>query len=212
MGKATNVQMIKTAFSLAHKHKIKTGSFLLIGQPNETWRTIFQTIRLGIKINPTEPIIGTMVPYPGTEVSKMAVEGNGGYRLLSFDWDAYSKQINYSLAFNNISLRTIKMAQFLGYILIFLFNGRILDLGRFIVKYQKAGFKFILSIFKKTPTIKTSLPVDYNYFTNGHYQVQNNDMLTARMDWKKTQIEELRKARLNSPNLFEEQKPAVNYQ
>ncbi len=212
MGKATNVRMIKNAFSLAHKHKIKTGSFLLIGQPNESWRTIFQTISLGIKINPTEPIIGTMVPYPGTEVSKMAVEGNGGYRLLSFDWDAYSKQINYSLAFNNISLRTIKMAQFLGYILIFLFNGRILDLSRFIVKYQKAGFKFILSIFRKTPSTQKSQPDDYDNFTNGHYEVQNNDILMARMDWKKTQIDELRKARLNSPNLLEEQKPVVQYQ
>jgi hypothetical protein len=153
-----------------------------------------------------------MVPYPGTEVSKMAVEGNGGYRLLSFDWDAYSKQINYSLAFNNISLRTIKMAQFLGYILIFLFNGRILDLGRFIVKYQKAGFKFFWSIFKKTASTKTAKPIDYNYFTKGHYEVQNYDLLKARMDWKKTQIDELRKARLNSPNLLEEQKPAVQYQ
>jgi radical SAM superfamily enzyme YgiQ (UPF0313 family) len=212
MGKATNVQMIKNAFALAHKHKIKTGSFLLIGQPNETRRTIYQTIKLGIKINPTEPIIGTMVPYPGTEVSKMAVEGNGGYRLLSFNWDDYSKQINYSLAFNNISLKTIKIAQFLGYLLIFLFNGRILDFTRFIFKYQKAGFKFILSIFKSSTSEKVNLPSDYAFFTSGNYRVQNSDILSARMDWKKTQIEELRKARLNSPNLLEEQKPVVQYQ
>ena len=211
MGKATNVKMIKHAFDKAHKYDIKTGSFLLIGQPNESRKSILQTLKLGIKINPTEPIIGTMVPYPGTEVSKMAVEGYGGYQLLTFDWDAYSKQINYSLAFKDISLNTIKLAQFLGYIVIFLFNGRFIDLFRFFIKYQKAGIKFLTSFFKKKSAALNHQPEDYMKYTSGNYQVKNEDILNARMDWKKYQIEELRKVKDSNPSLLDEQKPVVQY-
>jgi anaerobic magnesium-protoporphyrin IX monomethyl ester cyclase len=211
MGKATNPEMIKKAFRLAHKHKIKTGSFLLIGQPNESLSSICKTIKLGIKINPSEPIIGTMVPYPGTEVSKMAAEGKGGFQLLTYDWDAYSKQINYSLAFNNISLNTIKLAQFLGYFSIFIFNLRFFDLIKFLIKYNVAGFNLLFSFFKRKTSLSKSKPLDYDELTSGFFQVTGQDILNARMNWKKTQVEEIKKTKESNPALLEEQKPVVKY-
>lgn len=89
MGKGTNLDMIVRSFKLAKKYGIPTGSFLLLGQPNETLKSMWNTIKIGILINPTEPIIGTMVPYPGTEVAKLAAKGEAGFQLITTNWDEY---------------------------------------------------------------------------------------------------------------------------
>ncbi len=206
MGKATNKKMILNAFQLARKHGIKTGSFLLIGQPNESVRTILRTIRFGIKINPNEPLIGTMVPYPGTEVSKMASENSHGYQLHSFDWDNYSKQINHSLSFTGLSMRIIKVFQFVAYLAIFIFNFRFIDCFKFILKYRKAGIELIYSIFKNSSR-KSLKPIDYEIVTASERSPTRNDMIEARLQWKKVQNEELNHAKTNDSSLLKEQLP-----
>lgn len=207
MGKATNEEMILKAFRLARKHKITTGSFLLIGQPNETISTIWKTIKMGIKINPDEPMIGTMVPYPGTEVSKMAANGEGGYRLVSYDWDDYGKQINGSLEFTNLSLRSIKLMQMIGYTLIFLANFRFLDFVRFFWNYRVAAINlFTDTLFGKKHS-KSLKPDDYDEIFVPKESITFEDMLDAREYWKGVQANEIKITRNSMPHLLKEQMP-----
>lgn len=207
MGKAINHQMIIKAFDLARKHKVTAGSFLLIGQPNETLSTIWKTIKLGIKINPAEPMIGTMVPYPGTEVSKMAANGEGGYRLVSFDWDNYGKQINGSLEFTNLSLRSIKIMQMIGYTLIFLANFRFLDFLKFFWEYRVAAINLFTDTFFNKKQSKPLKPDDYELLINAGNQITTNEMLVARKYWKTVQSDEVKRTKNAMPNLFLEQMP-----
>jgi anaerobic magnesium-protoporphyrin IX monomethyl ester cyclase len=208
MGKATNPDMIYKAFKLAKKHKITTGSFLLIGQPDETIKTIWKTIKIGIRVNPTEPIIGTMVPYPGTEVAKMAANKEGGYKLITTDWDNYSKQINGALEFTGISKRKLEFFQIAGYTLIFLMNGRIIDFIKFFWKYKTAGialFKKVL--FNKVDPEKNMKPDDYEIIINSKGEISPKMMIDARVYWKNVQSEEIKNARELMPNLLKEQLP-----
>ncbi len=208
MGKAINREMILKAFELARKHKITTGSFLLIGQPYETHKTIWETIKIGIKVNPTEPIIGTMVPYPGTEVAKMAATGEGGYKIISTDWDNYAKQINGALEFTNISKRTLEFYQALGYVLIFLANYRFKDFFKFLWEYRKAAAALFSKILfnNKSPENKLK-PLDYEEIINSTSNFTNEDMLEARVYWKKVQSDEIKNAKDNMPQLLKEQMP-----
>lgn len=208
MGKSINREIILKAFDLARKHNITAGSFLLIGQPNETHKTIWETIKIGIKVNPSEPIIGTMVPYPGTEVARMAAAGEGGYRMISTDWDNYSKQINGALEFTNISRWQLDFYQALGYVLIFIMNFRFKDFFRFLWEYRKAASALFSKILFNKKSPESSLrPSDYEEVINSNSKFTNEDMLEARVYWKKVQSTEIKNAKENMPQLLKEQMP-----
>ena len=136
MGKATNLDGIKSAFKMAHEEGIQTGSLLLVGQPNETVKTMLKTIDLAVQINSSIPMFGIMVPFPGTEVAKMAAKNEGGYSNLSNNWDEYRKQIGGSVEFAGISRTQIEVLQFWGYLKVFIWNLRFIDLFKFILKYK----------------------------------------------------------------------------
>jgi radical SAM superfamily enzyme YgiQ (UPF0313 family) len=208
MGKATNEEVILKAFRLARKHNITTGSFLLIGQPNETFATIWKTIKMGIKINPHEPMIGTMVPYPGTEVSKMAANGEGGYKLVSYDWDDYGKQINGSLEFTNLSLRSIKLMQMVGYTLIFLANFRFWDFSKFFWNYRTAAINLFTDTFFGKKQSKSLKPNDYDNIFDRMKVITHQDMLEAREYWKTVQADEIKNTKIKRPHLLKEQMPS----
>jgi anaerobic magnesium-protoporphyrin IX monomethyl ester cyclase len=208
MGKATNPEMIFKAFDTARKYGITTGSFLLIGQPHETHRSIWKTIRIGIRVNPSEPIIGTMVPYPGTEVARMAAQGEGGYKMITTDWDNYSKQINGALEFTGISKRMLEFYQILGYTLIFLCNFRFLDFIRFFWNYRAAGIALVKKVlFNKTAPEKKLKPDDYEEIINANTTFNADTMIEARRYWKGVQSAEIKRTKTLMPRLLKEQMP-----
>lgn len=208
MGKSINREMILKAFNLARKHNITAGSFLLIGQPNETHKTIWETIKIGIKVNPSEPIIGTMVPYPGTEVAKMAATGEGGYKMITTDWDNYSKQINGALELTSISRWQLDFYQAIGYVLIFLVNFRFKDFFNFLWEYRKAAYAlFSKIIFNKSNPENVLKPIDYEEIINSNSKFTKLDMLESRIYWKKVQSDEVKNAKEKMPSLLLEQMP-----
>lgn len=115
------------------------GLFIL-GHPDETWDSAMQTIDFAVALNPEVPVFSTMVPYPGTRVAEMARRGEGGYRLLSTDWNDYLNQIGHSLAFDHLSRRKIELLQMLGYVKVFAANRRYGDLARFAWDYRSEGW------------------------------------------------------------------------
>jgi anaerobic magnesium-protoporphyrin IX monomethyl ester cyclase len=209
MGKATTREMIIKAFSSAKKHGVKTGSFFIIGQPNETYKSIWQSIRFAIQLNPTEPIFGTMVPYPGTEVARMAAAGENGYKLVTTNWDEYRKQLNGSMELTHISRTQLEWMQIFGYVSVFLANFRFLDFLRFFWSYRTGA----INLFKKALTGKTSThslvnkPANYEEVIGSPGNISMDEILKSREYWKKYQSAEIQRTKELMPQLLKEQMP-----
>lgn len=148
MGKGTNVQTILEAVKVVKRAKLPFMTFFILGQPNETVESAKNTIRFAIKLNPTRPILGLMVPYPGTKIAEMAAKGEGGYVLLSNDWNEYNKQFGNALEFKNFSRKQLERLQFFGYLKVFILNLRFWDLLKFIWTYRVEGIAVIKKQFR----------------------------------------------------------------
>ena len=119
------VQAIKAA-------GINPFTFFILGHPGETHRSLIDTIRAAVRLNPHEIGMGVMVPYPGTEVHRMATNGNGGYRLADVDWDAYDRYGGAAMQFDRFTYRQLFLYQVLGYLAFFILNGRFLGMIRYL--------------------------------------------------------------------------------
>lgn len=192
MGKATNISMIVKAFETARRLKVKTGSFLLFGQPGETIDSINKTIDLAVRINADMPMFGIMIPYPGTEVAKLVAEGKAGYKLISLNWDDYRKQIGKALEFANISKRQIEFYQILGYIKVFLLNFRWLDFFSFILEFRLGAW----NVFKRTvlniqeSSLMSQKPNDYDEVLNRGESFLPIHFIQSTDDWRVYQRED----------------------
>lgn len=196
MGKGTNLKMIEKACLLAKKHGVPFGTFFLIGQPNETVKSILSTIHLAVKINPGLPMFGLMTPYPGTAVGKMAAKGEGGYRLLSTNWDDYNKQIGGALEFTNINRRQLEVLQAIAYISVYLLNLRIRNLIQFLIEYRVGIYHALLNlIIGKKVGYNSQVPKDYELITSGNFQVTFDDVQKSYEKWASYQKSSMIEAR-----------------
>lgn len=197
MGKGTDMESILAACQAARKAGVKIGTFFLFGQPNENTRSLNQTVNLAVKINPDLPMFGLMTPYPGTEVAKMAAKGEGGYRLLSTDWDEYNKQIGGAMEFAGMSRRQIEWFQVKAYLKVYLYNRRFVDLLRFLFEYRKAAWE----VFKKIVLRRRSLaghfskPADYDRLIYPAHKIDFEVFIRSRDDWKEVQKHEMKRSR-----------------
>lgn len=203
MGKATSVNMILDAFKAAKKAGVHTGSFLLFGQPNETVETIQSTINLAVKVNADLPMFGLMTPYPATEVARLAAKGEGGYTIVSLDWDNYRKQIGGAMEFANLTRRQIEFYQVWGYLKVFLWNFRFKDLLSFLWEYRMG----VLGVFKKTfLRIKEShshsqKPSDYELVLSKGSGFDTQTFIDSADDWKNYQRNEQARANKHAKTL-----------
>ena len=99
-------------------------------------------------------IFGIMVPYPGTKVGEMAERGEGGFVINSRDWNEYNKQFGNAVTFKDLSRKELERLQIIGYIKVFLYNGRLVDLAKFIWKYRMEG----MAVVKKQLAALVSAP------------------------------------------------------
>jgi len=192
MGKGTDLQMIEKAFRLAEKNQVPFGTFFLIGQPDETVKSIISTIRLAVRMNPQLPMFGLMTPYPGTAVGNMAAKGEGGYRLLSTNWDDYNKQIGGALEFTNITRWQLEILQSFAYVSVYIFNFRLRDLLQFIIEYRVGIYHVIRNLLtRKKPDSIRNRPADYDRITSGRGIVSSQDMKDAYTHWSEYQKESM---------------------
>lgn len=145
IGKTTTTADIYRIMGIVKKAKLNMNAFFILGHPNETKQTALNTINFAVKINPTTPVFGIMVPYPGSRIYEMAKKGEGGYILLTDDWNDFNKQFGNASALENLTRKQVERLQFWGYLKVFLWNFRFIALARFIWKYRVAGF----ALFKK---------------------------------------------------------------
>lgn len=206
MGKGTTLETIKKACNAGRKAGVSIGTFLLLGQPHETVESIRKTINLAVEINPVLPMFGLMTPYPGTEVARMAAQGEGGYKLLTTDWDEYNKQIGGAMEFANLNRRQIEWLQVTGYAKVYLKNYRFADFIRFLWEYRKGAWEVLMKIIsgkdKLTQLVKK--PADYNLMLQSGKPISIETLVSARDNWSKVQSDELKRAKSLRPELFQQ--------
>ena len=192
VGKGTTVDMILNARKLARRHGVPVSSLMVIGHPNETLGSIWNSIRLAAKLNADEPVFGVMTPYPGTDVAALAARGEAGYRLLSTDWDDYDNKVAGVLRFAGLPLWAIGALQFFAYVYVFLRNFRFLDLAGFCWRYRTEGLTILKQIARdvfggaKTPSASPSPRAS---------GVRRETLAEASAAWRKWQVSELGRAR-----------------
>ena len=194
LGKGTNLDMILKARVAAKKAKLPIETYFIIGQPNETIKSMNKTIELAVKMNPDLPIFGIMSPFPGTEIAKLAARGEGGYKLVTTDWNEYNKQIGGALEFANLTRKQIEIMQIKAYASVFLKNKRYKDFVRFIWHYRVGAF----SVLKKIIGIK---PKDtFGNVGDPKKRIQLDQsgkeiIVSATQSWQKWQVTEVGRAK-----------------
>ncbi|HEX8795348.1 MAG TPA: radical SAM protein [Polyangiaceae bacterium] len=148
MRKGISIDRVVAAREAAASVGLPVESLMIIGHPHETWETAMRTIDFAVALNPDRPIFGVMVPYPGTHVAELARRGEGGYRLISTDWNDYNKQIGHAMEFERLSRRQLELLQMWAYLKVFLANGRHADLARFAWSYRSEGWAVVKKILR----------------------------------------------------------------
>lgn len=93
--KDTNIPMIKRAFSLAKKYKIRTLATFMVNNPFETREDIEQTFKLAKDISADFTTFFYTTPFPGTELYNLAksqgwLDNSEGY---SENWNVRTAQL-----------------------------------------------------------------------------------------------------------------------
>jgi len=146
--KGVTLKQTEKAIKETKKAKIRVGANFIIGHPGETIKTVKKTINYAIKLNADLSAFGIMVPYPGTEVAKIAQKGEWGYKIISNNWSDYNKQFGNALELENIGRKSLERLQALAYLKTYLFNFRIKNLISFIWQYRRAGLRLLLKQLK----------------------------------------------------------------
>lgn len=203
MGKGTNLEVILRARDAARQAGIHFGIFLILGHPNETRESLQRTIDLAIELNPDLPMFSIMTPFPGTEISRLAAAHEAGYRLVTTDWDEYTKQIGGALEFAELSRQQIEWTQLSAYCKVFLYNYRFRDFLKFAWHYRGGAWSALRKAVLGRPAVSLSRlkPRDYDERLRSGRQVTSSDIITARAEWEVVQRNELQRAKRTSPEL-----------
>ena len=146
INKGITVEQIKNAVKIIKDSGILVSTYYILGHPNETQETIKKTINLAVELNTDTIAVGLMTPYPGTKVYEMALQREGGYRLLSEDWSQYDKYGGKALEVGNLSFKRLSYWQAWAMVYFYLRNFRFLDLAKFFVQYRR-GIVFLFMKF-----------------------------------------------------------------
>lgn len=146
ISKGTSIDMILDTVNSLKRAGLPFEAYFILGYPDETAETARETIEFAVKINPDVPVIGLMVPYPGTRIGVMASKGEGRYVLQARSWNDYNKQIGNALSFKNLSRRELERIQLVGYARVFLCNSRFLEFVKFAWRYRLLAWKSFLNI------------------------------------------------------------------
>jgi len=124
MKKGVGPEDVLRAARVLREAKLDFAAYFILGHPNETRETAWDTIRLAARVNPNSVAIGLMVPYPGSQIWELATCGQGGYKLIGVNWEDFNKQIGNALELEDLPRRTMERLQLQGYLYVYLRNLR----------------------------------------------------------------------------------------
>jgi len=147
--KGITMAQAKDAVMFAKSLGLHVETAFILGHPNETLETACDTINFAAKLNADVIQLGIMVPYPGTEVADIARRGEGGYRIISRDWSQYNKQLGNALELDTLSRRDLELLQLAGYLKLFIYNRRFMDLLKFMANFHREAVAYLRNLFRK---------------------------------------------------------------
>lgn len=140
--KGETKEQIRNAVKMAKNAGIKVRCFFIIGHYTETVDTIKETINFALELDPDALSFGLMVPNPGSQIRRLAEEGENGLRILHNRWEDY-QQFNYDcFELENLPLRELKKWQSNAYFTFYLHHplkGLKLFLNRSAYNYNFQG-------------------------------------------------------------------------
>jgi anaerobic magnesium-protoporphyrin IX monomethyl ester cyclase len=143
--KGITLEQVEHAVSLAKSNGLRVWCKFILGHPNETHRTIRDTVSFIAKINPDTLSVSIMTPFPGTPIHEMALRGQGGYRLLSGGWEDFDKYSSGVLELETISLGQLKRYQLACYLNLYVRNRRFAELARLVVSHRAIAIELLRS-------------------------------------------------------------------
>ena len=91
--KGTDHERIRADYRAAKKVGLETRGSVLIGLPGDTRATVEETIRFVCELKELDHCyFNIAMPYPGTEIRKLALRGERGVRLLSNEYSEMRRQ------------------------------------------------------------------------------------------------------------------------
>jgi len=146
MGKGIDLRQVERAVQLAKGAQLNVWCKFILGHPYETREALRNTCNFIARLNPDRLSVSIMTPFPGTPIYDMAVRGEGGYRLLSSDWENFDKYGTGALELQDVSLGTLKAYQVACYLMLYLQNRRLLDLARLVLGHQSLVLETLRSL------------------------------------------------------------------
>ena len=147
-GQGITKEQAVEAINQAKSAGIRVGSFFIFGHPFETYESAMDTIKFATQLNTDTVAFGIMVPYPGTEIFKMALSGEGGYKIISSDWSDFDKTLGNSLELETLSRKDLEILQLRGYLQVYLLNYRFFEFLNFFIKNKKVVISALKKILK----------------------------------------------------------------
>lgn len=119
------------ACRIASRHGVETITSAMLGLPGDTRETIARTIRF---LRNTRELkhstLSIAMPYPGTELHRMALGGEHGLELLTEDYSRYQRYGSAVMAVNGISPEELLRLQKVGLLKIYLVPWRLVPVLR----------------------------------------------------------------------------------
>jgi anaerobic magnesium-protoporphyrin IX monomethyl ester cyclase len=143
--KGITLEQVEHAVALAKANGLRVWCKFILGHPDETHAEIRDTIDFIAKINPHQLSVSIMTPFPGTPIHELALQGEGGYRLLSGGWEDFDKYSSGVLELENVSLGQLKRYQLRCYANLYLRNRRFRELARLVVGNRAVGWEMLRS-------------------------------------------------------------------
>ena len=148
-GKGITKAQVRESIKEAKNLGLGVNTGFIFGHPGETVQTVNDTIRFAAELNPTSAVFGTMVPYPGTKIRDMMLKGEGGYRLLSNDWNDYGKNVGHVMELTTLPKEKLMQLQLKAYVYFYLVNFRLYELWKFFWKNKKTALAVFLKLISK---------------------------------------------------------------
>lgn len=152
LNRNVTLEDVEKAIEMAKEAGIVTRGSIMIGLPNDTRKTVHETLNYVCRLKSLDQvIINITTPYPGTVLEEMAKKGEGGMRLLSEDVEELRRFGNAVIEVNDLTKQDLINLQKVGLLRFYLSSPK-----RIFRNLTEAGFKsaivnsyaFVRSILK----------------------------------------------------------------
>lgn len=126
--KGITIKQSENAIKLTKEAGIEVIATLILGHPYETRKTIDDSIKFAVNNDIDFAVFAILTPFPGTEIFKMAKKGEGNLKILTNNWNDYSKQMGNALSLKNIPRKELDYLQTLAYMRFYLRPNKISNL------------------------------------------------------------------------------------